>query len=257
MKDKIIKELEKKLILKDQEINNLYNLINKLNSSITNLLSRTNQSIANANLINRRFSIKKLPNIKDIKFTSKFIMSQKDNSSYFEFFEAGKFAFVLVDSEGYQKASSTITKINEMIESKEFSSSKEIVGKLLSENTAITALMISKKGLVMDLSSHYMPDVLILRDEIIHVSNTEFKLLPGDKVLIFNNFFFKVENNNIKISYDKVLEIINKHKKLPVSDIVTEITFYLESFTNNKRELLYGDIAIIGVELEKKMMYVI
>jgi len=84
------------------------------------------------------------------------------------------------------------------------------------------------------------------------------RLLPGDRLVMVNNGFVDSEDENgTKFGIERLKKCLHNAQHLPISDVVSNIAFELNAFTDDKRNRLKGDISILGIEVERKMFYVV
>lgn len=280
-KDREIKNLQRKLKLKEDEILNLYNLIDKLNLNVTELINNLEEGVGQANTVNRKFSTKKFSDIEEISFASKYLMSMSSNSSYFDFFslnEKSGVGFILSDSSGYNVSSYIIDLIVKEIESKKkvfktdtfLKTLEEKLNKYIKQNKIkssafnLLALKINKKSLTLNCSTLGTQKLFILRGrdkkllKLENVKDENYKLNPGDKILILNNYFDKtlcLDKKGLEIN--DLERILANSSYLPVSDIVSNLGFYIDQKIKGDRKKLFGDISIVGIEIQTNMLYVI
>jgi serine phosphatase RsbU (regulator of sigma subunit) len=277
-----IKNLQRKLKLKEEEVLSLYNLIDKLNLNVNELINSLEEGVGQANTVNRKFSTKKFPNVDEISFASKYLMSMSSNSSYFDFFtlnEKKGIGFILSDSSGYNISSYIIDLIVKEIERKKkifktdtfLNNLEEKLKKYIEQNKIkkssdfnLLSLKINKKSLNLNYSTLGNQKFFILRGKekklfkVKNIKDENYKLNPGDKILILNNYFEKTLDLEKKEEENKYLErILSNSSYLPISDIISNLGFYIDQKIKGDRKKLFGDISIIGIEIQTNMLYVI
>ena len=94
-KDKLIEVLEKKLLEKEAELSNLYTVLERLNSYVNNLIHDTEEGIRSAMSVHRKFATRKIQNVENMNFASRYIISTSNINS------PGKFLFLTLMFESY------------------------------------------------------------------------------------------------------------------------------------------------------------
>ena len=282
-----IQELEKKLKEKDAELNKLYSIVDSLNSCLGGIIKDTETGIRAATSLYRKLASKKLPKVKGLIFASKYMISKETLNSYFDLFQLPneKGAGIIVcDAKGYGVSAVVMSIASSLAESKESlccesffeSLDKELKNcttfpKGAESNSAVSLMyiLIDKTTLQMDICSVGMPGALIARnDELLCIgqggesiaapNKTSFRLSPGDRIIIPNNGLILSENSDgTKFGLDGVKKALFNAQHLPVSDLVSNVSFELDLFTDGKRSRLKGDVTILGIELERKLFYVV
>ncbi|MBN1114282.1 MAG: SpoIIE family protein phosphatase [Oligoflexia bacterium] len=292
-KDKLIGILEKKLQQKDAEINELYGLLGRLNAYISNLVEDAEEGIRAAMALHRRFTSRKFPDINDITFSSKYVVSTSDQSSYYDIYELPEksgVGMVVCDTRGYglsatvmsivislletalQKSPGVLleTTVNDILKFLKVDKGKtfQADGKKIS----IIYATIERKGLKLKYCSSGMPGLVIVRDEErillesdsptgdddLGMAEKQFDLKPGDRIFIPNNGLIGAVNSGGDLfGVNGIITALNKAQHIPVSDCIASIGYEVDSFTEGKRSRLGGDLAIIGMELERRMLYVV
>jgi len=285
-KDLLLDRLRRELLEKELEINKAYETIERVNLFIENLIQDTELGIKATMNLHRRLFSKKLPNFTDITFSSKYIVSSSESSSYYDFInikEGESFGVIVSDTHGYGLSALIMGAITSLIDRVFNVDSKGILSFLmkdieelvlskqtdkdLKDDIALFMLNFSRSDLSIEFSGKDMPGVFILRNNAIHYLkpeynddfiSTEFKLYPADKIIIFNNGLINSINKEGKKFSIEVLEaLLSNLKSLPIGDIVHNIGYEVNKHSSNKRSLLGGDIVILGMELEKKILYVV
>lgn len=92
----------------------------------------------------------------------------------------------------------------------------------------------------------------------LEVEECSFKLKPGDRVIAPNNGLISAEDaGNNKFGFEGLNRGLTNAQHLPIADIISNVGFEVDSFTEGKRSKLHCDLAIVGMELERKMLYVV
>ncbi|MEI6093238.1 MAG: SpoIIE family protein phosphatase [bacterium] len=297
-KDKLVELLEKKLQEKEAELSDLYSLLERLNSYVNNLIGDTEAGIRSAMSLHRKFATKKLPNINDITFASRYLISTSEINSYFDFFalpdEDGA-GLVVCDASGYGVSAMLMSIVMSLIETPTIKSTKTFmetafkdINQYLEKDNGLTFnpkgksaamiyLTIQKKGLLLKYSSVGMPGIIISRGKAReHIANIEgnlignesskpfeilegtYKLQPGDRIIIPNNSLINsLDARDSKFGIDGLMRGLNNSEHLPIADVINNIGFELDSFIESNRSRLPGDVALAGIELERKMLYVL
>lgn len=297
-KDKLIEILEKKLQEKEAELSDLYALLERLNSYVNNLIDDTEAGIRSAMSLHRKFATKKLPNINDITFSSRYLISTSEINSYFDFFalpDDDGAGLVVCDASGYGVSAMLMSIIMSLIETPTIKSTKTFmetafkdINQYLEKDNGLTFnpkgksaamiyITIQRKGLLLKYSSIGMPGIIVSRGkERVNLANVEgnlissertkpfevlegtYKLQPGDRIIIPNNSLINsLDTSGNKFGIDGVLRGLNNSEHIPIADVVNNIGFELDSFIESNRSRLPGDIALTGIELERKMLYVL
>lgn len=283
-KDLIIDKLKKELEVKQIEINKLEEALDKINSFIENLIQDTEAGIKATMTLHRKIFSKKIPKFSDLTISSKYIVSSSDVSSYYDFIrirDGESFGVIISDTNGYGLSALVMGAISSFLDKMLNIDSAEIlnmlmddIGELILQNSAaskddISLLMLNFKrsALELEFSGKDMPGLFILRNSgDFHLKpnydgnfiNTNTKLYPGDKIIIFNNGLINSINKDGKKFSLEILEaLLNSLKTMPIGDIVHNVGYEVNKHTGNKRSLLGGDVVILGVELDRKMLYVV
>jgi len=285
-KDLLISKLRQDIIDKQQELNKAYETIERVNLFIENLIEDTELGIKATMNLHRRLFSKKLPNFTDITFSSKYIVSSSESSSYYDFInikEGESFGIIVSDTYGYGLSALIMGAITSLIDRIFNVDSKGILNTLIGEidelilskqkekdlkdDIALFMLNFSRSDLSIEFSGKDMPGLFVLRNNLItylkpeydnEFLSTKFKLYPADKLIVFNNGLINSINNDGKKFNIEVLEsLLNDLKTLPIGDIVHNIGYEVNKHSSNKRSLLGGDIVILGIELEKRILYVV
>jgi serine phosphatase RsbU (regulator of sigma subunit) len=278
---KTIQTLQKKLKEKETELSELYKLLERLNSYVDNLIQDTEKGISNVMNLHRKLATKKIPKIGNLSFASRYVMSRSDLNSYFDFFalpNSEGVGLVLCEAKGYGASSVLMTMVMSLIETAYASSPKSFIKVLLEdmqnhlpkgEKPSIFYAVMEKTGLQMKYCSLGMPGVFLVRAKDRKLLDTESKdldiaeerickLKPGDKIVLVNNGVMNSQNSKgEKFEAQGVERGLNNADHLPIADIISNLGFELDVFTGSERTNLNGDLAILGVELERKMLYVV
>ncbi len=284
-----IQELEKKLEEKQKELEKLYGVVDSLNSCIGGIIKETESGIRAATSLYRKLASKKLPKVKGFTFASKYSISKDDLNGYFDIFETPQHegaGVIMCDARGYGTSAVVMSFASSLVDSKttencmsffhslnqelDNCSSIKDTGKDMASLIKMNYLLIDKSSLEMELCSAGMPELLIARgDDIISTNNsdqssliapqrTSMRLLPGDRLVMVNNGFIDSEDENgVKFGIERLKKCLRNAQHLPISDIISNIAFELNTFTDDKRNRLKGDISILGIEVERKMFYVV
>lgn len=278
---KTIEALQKRLKEKETELSELYKLIERLNSYVDNLIQDTEKGISNVMNLHRKLATKKIPKIGDLSFASRYVMSRSDLNSYFDFFalpNSEGVGLVLCEAKGYGASSVLMTMVMSLIETPYARSPKSFVKTLLDdmkshlpkgENLSIFYAVMEKSGLKMKYCSFAVPGVFLVRGKDRKVletdcTNTEVweektcKLKPGDRVILVNNGVINSQNSRgQRFEAQGVEKGLNNAEHLAIADIISNLGFELDVFTGSDRANLNGDLAMLGFELERKMLYVV
>jgi hypothetical protein len=282
-KDKIIEVLEKKLKEKESELSNIYDAMDRLNRYIENMIEDTENGIRASMSLQRKFAYRKFPEFPDITFASKYIVSTSNRSSYFDIFELPDdmgIGLVLCDSEGYGMSAMVMSIIVSLLETplvkspdafletvagdiKQFlAEDKGKTFKVGNKDVSILYMILNRSALELRYNLNNMPGVFVVRaDERIRLDkNTDevFKLVPGDKIVIPNNgLFFSKNSQDSSFELDNFIKSLNNAQHVPVGDVIANIGYEVDSFIDGKRSRLFGDLVAIGIELERRMLYVV
>ncbi len=284
-----IQELERKLDEKEKELEKLYGVVDSLNSCIGGIIKETESGIRAATSLYRKLASKKLPKVKGFTFASKYLISKDDLNGYFDIFEIPEHegaGVIMCDARGYGTSAVVMSFASSLVDSKttegctdffhslnqelDNCSSIKDTGKDMASLIKMNYLLIDKSSLEMELCSAGMPEVLVVRGEdLISTNNSEqasliapqrtsMRLLPGDRLVMVNNGFVDSEDENgTKFGIERLKKCLHNAQHLPISDVVSNIAFELNAFTDDKRNRLKGDISILGIEVERKMFYVV
>lgn len=281
-----IKELELKIKEKDAELEKLYSVVGSLNSCLSGIIQDTEAGIRAATSLYRKFASKKLPKMKGFTFASKYMISKESLNSYFDLFQLpqDKGAGIIVcDAKGYGTSAVVMSIASSLAESDESLSCEtffETLDKELnncanfpktmdSNAVSLMYILIDKSSLEMELCSVGMPGMLIARnDELLSFGQggtsmskpkrESLRLIPGDRIIIVNNGLVLSENSEgRKFGLESVKKALSNAQHLPISDLVSGIGFELDLFTDGKRSRLKGDITVLGIEVERKLFYVV
>lgn len=287
LEKKRIEELERALEMKDVELKKLYTIVNSLNSCLGGIIQETEAGIRAATSLYRKISSKKLPKVKGLTFSSKYMISKENLNSYFDIFELPKqrgAGILVCDAKGYGTSAVVMSIASSLIEAEESQCCDAFFEGLNKEisncasfpkdgseaSIKILYVLIDKASLQMELCSVGMPGLLVVRDdqlfclgESTHATletpkRDSFRLNPGDRILIPNNGILLSESESgSKFGMDGIKKALVNAQHLPISDIISNISFELDTFTDAKRSRLKGDVSILGIELERKMFYVV
>lgn len=277
--NKMIEILEKRLHEKEAELDELYSLVDRLNSYIANLIQDTESGIRAAASLQRKFSSKKLPKINDLTFASKYIISISELNSYYDFFKLqddSGVGIVLCDSIGYGASATLMSIIMSLAETSAARSPKVFLETAFNDfkkctkqedvgAISIIYMVLERQTLKLKYSSLRMPSPMIIRGTeriSLEISPDKqelfFKLMPGDRVIMPNNGILMTRDMNAnEFGVDGLIRGMVNAEHLPISDIIGNISFELDSFIDGKRGSLYGDTIVLGMELERKMFYVV
>ncbi len=282
-----IEELERELEKKNVELQKLYSVVNSLNSCLGGIIQETEAGIRAATSLYRKIASKKLPKVKGLIFASKYMISKESLNSYFDIFELPKqrgAGIIVCDAKGYGTSAVVMSIASSLVESEETQccdSFFEALNKELSNcasfpkdgseaTVKLLYVLIDKASLQMELCSVGMPGLMVIRDDqqfcigesgdasLNDPHRASFRLNPGDRILIPNNGILLSENEGgEKFGMNGIKKGLSNAQHLPISDIVSNISFELDTFTDAKRNRLKGDVSILGIELERKMFYVV
>ena len=292
-KDKLIEILEKKLIDKEAELNELYDLLGRLNSYVDNLVEDTETGIRAAMALHRKFASRKLPNVSDMTFASKYVVSTSDSSSYYDLFELPSEAgvgLVLTDTSGYGLSALVMSIVVSLLETPLAKSPNAFMTTLVTDlkehllkddgknikhkdkDVSVLMMAIERSELLLRYCCIGMPAIIIVREEErfslevddgsimedLEIKERTFKLAPGDRIIVPNNGLYYAQNAKKEVfAEDGLIRSLHNAQHLPVGDMVANIGFELDSFVEGKRSRLNGDLALVGIELERRMLYVV
>jgi serine phosphatase RsbU (regulator of sigma subunit) len=289
---KLIEKLERKLMDKEAELNELYDILGRLNSYIKNIIDDTEAGVRAAMALHRKFSSRKFPNVPGITFASRYVVSTSDSSSYYELFELPEnmgIGLVMSDSSGYGISSLIMSVIVSLLDTplvkspkaffdtliKDLSSSLKTDTKAVRENQRsahMCILTIQRGELALRYISVGMPGILVIRDNEriqldvdqgntlkgFEIKERDFKLAPGDRIVVPNNGLIKSVNAGGEVfGMNRMVHATGNAQHISIGDIITNIGFELDSFIEGKRARLYGDLTAVGIELERRMLYVV
>lgn len=107
-----IRELEKEIEIKDQELDRHQKELLKVNSALENMIQEMNHELSLAGVIQKFLSPTELPNISGVELSTKFIPGTKTGGDYFDIFELEdklKFGILLTSSSGYAMSALFLT----------------------------------------------------------------------------------------------------------------------------------------------------
>jgi len=290
--EKQIEELSKKLKEKETELNSLYEILGRLNSYVSRLIEDTEVGIRAAMSLNRKLATKKLPNVPDIKFSSRYLISTTDHSSYYDFFELPELGagIVLCDSNGYGLSAVLMSIIMSLLETPYVRSPRqftEMVAGDIKQHVAsgqnpynftgktasILYMTVNRKEMMLTYCSVGMPGLMMIRNgeriklegapvsnllTLTDIQERKFKLMPGDRIIIPNNgIVTAVDSTNRSFGLEGLERALSNAEHVPIADVINNIGYELDAFTEGKRSRLSGDTAVLAVELERKMFYVV
>ncbi|MFH1223415.1 MAG: SpoIIE family protein phosphatase [Pseudomonadota bacterium] len=291
--NKIVEQLEKKLKGKEAELDELYGVLNRLNSYVANLIQDAEAGVRAAITLHRKLATRKLPKLSDVNFSSKYIISNTELSSYYEFFElpdASGGGVLVCDSKGYGISALMMSVVISLLETAAAKSPRTFVetlradikehikkdeGKTLNTNgkTASIFYMVFERGeMNLRYCSVGMPGFLVVRGnevthlgennaDIINVQDAEeknIKLTPGDRIIIPNRgITFSQNAFGDKFGIERLKNCLMNSSHIPIADVVSNIGYELDNFTQNQRSRLCGDMVVVGMELARKMLYVV
>lgn len=145
-----IRELEKEIEIKDQELDRAHKELLRVNSAIERMIADFNQEIRLAGLIQKALSPTEIPHISGIDFSTKFNPGTRSGGDYFDIFEHEdklKFGIILASSSGYAMSAlflSVLIKLSAQIEARRglepdqviMMMAKELVPHIQNEDTA-------------------------------------------------------------------------------------------------------------------------
>lgn len=290
---RIIEQLEKRLKEKEAELDELYGVLNRLNSYVANLIEDTEAGVRAAMSLHRKLSTRKLPKLNDVNFSSRYIISNTELSSYYDFFELPKASgagILVCDSKGFGVSAMMMSIVISLLDTAAAKSPKTFVDTVCSDirdhikkdlmksmslngKAASILYMVFERG-QMDLKycSIGMPGFLVVRGpEIMHlgddtsdviktasVEEKSIKLAPGDRVIIPNRGVVHSQGRDGgKFGIERLKNSLVNSAHIPIADVVNNIGFELDNFTESNRARLCGDMVLIGMELARKMLYVV
>ncbi len=290
--EKVVEELSKKLKDKEAELDSLYTILGRLNSYVGRLIEDTEVGIRAAMSLNRKLATKKLPNVPDIRFSSRYLIATTDHSSYFDFFElpeAGA-GIVLCDSNGYGLSAVLMSIIMSLLDTPYVKSPRQFTETVATDikqhvaggknpynfkgkTAAILYMNIDRRDMSLNYCSIGMPGFVVIRGgERLHldgsassnllnlteIQDKKLKLMPGDRIIIPNNGLINAQSkDNQSFGLDGLEKSLTNAEHLPIADVINNIAYELDTFTDGKRSRLSGDTAVLAVELERKMFYVV
>ena len=276
-----IENLQKKLKEKETELSELYKLLERLNSYVNTLINDTEKGISNVMSLHRKLATKKIPKIGNMSFASRYVMSRSDLNSYFDFFALPKsegVGLVLCEAKGYGASSALMTMVMGLIETPYARSPQSFVKTLIEdmkthlgkeEKISIFYAVIEKSGLNMRYCSLGVPGIFLVRGKdrkLLQADGIDskiweekkHKLKPGDRIILVNNGVINSQNNRGQsFEAQGVEKGLSNAEHVAIADIISNIGFELDVFTGSDRANLNGDLAMLGVELERKMLYVV
>lgn len=119
-----IRELEKEIEIKDQELDRSHKELMRVNSVIEKMIGDINQELHLASLIQKALSPTEIPHISGIDFSTKFVPGTRSGGDYFDIFEHEdklKFGIILASSSGYAMSAlflSVLIKLSAQIEAR-------------------------------------------------------------------------------------------------------------------------------------------
>jgi serine phosphatase RsbU (regulator of sigma subunit) len=290
--EKIVEELSKKLKDKETELNSLYTVLGRLNSYVGRLIEDTEVGIRAAMSLNRKLATKKLPNVPDIRFSSRYLIATTDHSSYFDFFELPETGagIVLCDSNGYGLSAVLMSIIMSLLETPYIKSPRQFTETVATDikqhvasgknpynfkgkTAAILYMTIDRRDMSLNYCSIGMPGFMVIRGtsrihldgsasanllNLTDIQEKKFKLMPGDRIIIPNNGITTAQNQDSKkFGLDGLEMALDNAEHLPIADVINNIAYELDTFIDGKRSRLSGDTAVLAIELERKMFYVV
>lgn len=290
--EKVVEELSKKLKDKEAELDSLYTVLGRLNSYVGRLIEDTEVGIRAAMSLNRKLATKKLPNVPDIRFSSRYLIATTDHSSYFDFFELPETGagIVLCDSNGYGLSAVLMSIIMSLLDTPYIKSPRQFTETVATDikqhvasgknpynfkgkTAAILYMNIDRRDMSLNYCSIGMPGFMVIRGEgrilldgsatsnllnLTEIQEKKFKLMPGDRIIIPNNGIITAQNkDNSKFGLDGLETSLVNAEHLPIADVINNIAYELDTFIDGKRSRLSGDTAVLAVELERKMFYVV
>lgn len=290
---RIVEQLEKRLKEKEAELNELYGVLNRLNSYVTNLIEDTETGVRAAMSLHRKLSTRKLPKLADVIFASRYIISNTELSSYYDFFELPKglgAGVVVCDSKGFGMSAMMMSIVISLLETAAAKSPKTFVETVCNDmkehikkdngstftakdKSASVFYMVFERGAMnLRYCSIGMPGFMVVRgpevmhlgedvNDVMNTTNVEeksIKLNPGDRIIIPNRGIMCAQDqNNQKFGLEKIKNGLINSEHIPIADVVNNIGFELDNFIEGKRSRLCGDMTLIGIELARKMLYVV
>ncbi len=292
VQEKLIEELTKKLKEKEDELNSLYEILGRLNSYVSRLIEDTEVGIRAAMSLNRKLATKKLASVPDIKFSSRYLIATTDHSSYYDFFELPEIGagIVLCDSNGYGLSAVLMSIIMSLLETPYVKSPRQFTETVAGDikqhvasgqnpynfkgkTASILYMMINRSDMMLTYCSIGMPGLMIIRNgerikldgaananllTLTDIQDKKFKLMPGDRIIIPNNgIITAVDASNNMFGIEGLEKSLSNAEHIPIADVINNIGYELDTFTEGKRSRLSGDTAVLAVELERKMFYVV
>jgi serine phosphatase RsbU (regulator of sigma subunit) len=290
--EKVVKDLSKKLKDKEAELDNLYTILGRLNSYVGRLIDDTEVGIRAAMSLNRKLATKKLPNVPDIRFSSRYLIATTDHSSYFDFFELPETGagIVLCDSNGYGLSAVLMSIIMSLLDTPYIKSPRQFTETVATDikqhvtsgknpynfkgkTAAILYMNIDRRDMSLNYCSIGMPGFMVIRGSeriyldgsaysnllnLTEIQEKKFKLMPGDRIIIPNNGIITAQNkDNNKFGLESLESALVNAEHLPIADVINNIAYELDTFIEGKRSRLSGDTAVLAVELERKIFYVV
>jgi len=283
---RIVEQLEKRLKEKEAELDELYGVLGRLNSYVANLIQDTEAGVRAAMSLHRKLSTRKFPKLSDASFASRYIISNTDLSSYYDFFELPKDSgagILVCDSKGFGISAVIMSIVMSLLETSAAKSPKTFVQtvrddvkKHVKDNNQGTASMLymvfERSQMNLRYCSMGFPGILIVRGpEVMHLTGAtsdlmsvtdieekSIKLAPGDKIIIANRgIIFSQDSNGDKLGIERIKNCLTGAAHVPIADVINNIGFELDNFTEGNRSRLCGDMVIAGMELARKMLYVV
>jgi sigma-B regulation protein RsbU (phosphoserine phosphatase) len=134
-----IRELEKEIEIKDEELHRAHKELLKVNSVVEKMISEMSQELRLVGLIQKVLAPTEIPNISGIEFSTKFNPGMKSGGDYFDIFEHEdklKFGIILASSSGYAMSAlflSVLIKLAAQIEARRGKEPHQVISMMADE----------------------------------------------------------------------------------------------------------------------------
>lgn len=285
--EKKINELQKELVLKEQDLLRYKTELTKANKALDKIIVQVNQELKVAALIQRALVPTEYPQIQGVEFSTKFIPGEKKGGDYFDIFEHDdhlKFGILVSCSSGYTMSAlflSVLLKLAGQMEARRGAEPHIVLEKMIAEllpqmqpdkdkaslfygvidrrtfemkycqiGHNVVLAMDGETGKMMALKSEFSPVAKGYKQAL---SCRSVLLNPRDQLIIVSEGVVRTTNpSGEPFGIDRLSEAVLNAPKSGVHEMRSEILYQLEKFAETKE--FPEDVTVVVTEVKERVL---